>query len=309
MDNITFVAIFAEKPFPVMKLRDGFSGERSLVFPRVIIEMMLADPVLSALHITDIGYYPRALGHYRERTEPIPQFVLIYCTHGKGWFETAAGRHEVTENTYFILPAGAPHKYAADRDEPWTIYWIHFSGTMAPHYATDTGVAVAIKPGVDSRIHQRIGLFEEMFTTLNGGFGLDRIRYAMSLFHHYLGSLRYLGEYRAGAPAAQADIIGATIHYMEENLERSLTLTDIATYSGLSRSYLSSSFKARTGHAPLTYFNLLKIRYACRLLDDTDMKVNSLCHKVGISDPYYFTRLFTKIMGATPTAYRLRKRT
>ncbi|MDE6400970.1 MAG: helix-turn-helix domain-containing protein [Muribaculaceae bacterium] len=85
-----------------------------------------------------------------------------------------------------------------------------------------------------------------------------------------------------------------------------ITLSQLSSYSGYSQSYLSSVFKERTGHSPLAYFNLLKVRHACQLLDSTDMKLNCICHMVGISDPYYFSRLFSKVMGMSPSSYRKR---
>lgn len=295
------------KPDSHMKLRDGFSGQRSVVLPKIILDMADGDPVLSALHITAIGYYPVAANHFRERIQPIAEYVLIYCTDGKGWFSINGITHEVRQDTYFILPAGTPHSYGADTENPWTIYWVHFTGHLAQYYATGHGVPHHVPPRPDSRIRTRSDLFEEIFTILNEGFGNEGIRYAMSLFHHYLGTLRYLREYRrAEESTGENDIVDATIHFMNENIERTLTLAQLSDYSGFSPSYLSSVFKSRTGHPPLTYFNLLKVRHACRLLDETDMKLNSICHKVGIKDPYYFSRLFSKIMGMSPSSYRRR---
>lgn len=66
-----------------MKIKEGFSGERSLVMPKVIIDMIDKDPVARLLYITDIGYYPKALHHYRERNPSIDQCVLIYCEIGR----------------------------------------------------------------------------------------------------------------------------------------------------------------------------------------------------------------------------------
>ena len=42
----------------MVKLKDGFTGERALVLPRIIVDKMEEDPLTSMLHITDIGYYP-----------------------------------------------------------------------------------------------------------------------------------------------------------------------------------------------------------------------------------------------------------
>lgn len=68
----------------MIKRKDGFSGERALVLPQSIIHEMEEDPISSILHITDIGYYPKAWHHFRERQEPITQFVFIYCIEGIG---------------------------------------------------------------------------------------------------------------------------------------------------------------------------------------------------------------------------------
>ena len=198
-----------------------------------------------------------------------------------------------------------PHRYEADHDKPWTIYWIHFKGELAKYYAQDAIVPQTINPGLHSRISNRINLFEELFNSLNAGYSIENLRYAMTLFHHYLGSLRYIQQYReVGKSADSSNAVEAAIHFMKENMERHLTLAEIAAYIGYSESHFSMQFKQKTGHSPLAYYNLLKIQEACNLLDNTPMKLNQICYKLGIDDPYYFSRLFTKIMGMSPRNYR-----
>lgn len=89
-----------------MRIKDGFKGEQSIVLPKAIIKLMENDPLASSIYITDIGYYPKALHHYRSRKEPISQYVFIYCVDGKGWFEIN-GKHYNVEKTSisFFLPA------------------------------------------------------------------------------------------------------------------------------------------------------------------------------------------------------------
>lgn len=50
------------------------------------------------------------------------------------------------------------------------------------------------------------------------------------------------------------------------------------------------------------------MQQACLLLDTTDMKINQICYKIGIEDTYYFSRLFSKIMGMSPREYRKSKK-
>ena len=66
--------------------------------------------------------------------------------------------------------------------------------------------------------------------------------------------------------------------------------------------------RRQTGQSPLSYFNLLKVQKACFMLDETDMKINQISSKLGLSDPYYFSRMFTKVMGLSPKEYRNQKK-
>ena len=294
----------------MIKFKDGFHGERAIVLPRIIVDAMQDDPLLSALHITDIGYYPHAEHHFRERQRPIDQYVFIYCADGAGHYSIGGHEHSVHANQYFILPAGIPHAYWANKATPWTIYWIHFKGTLAPYYARNAVQPMDVKPEAHSRIGQRTDLFEEIFNTLKSGFSNENLHYVSSAFHYYLGSLRYIKQYRnAGSGQVNDDNVAeVSIHFMKENMEQHLSLQDIAREVGYSPSHFSALFKKNTGHAPLSYFNLLKVQQACFLLDSTDMKINQICYKVGIEDTYYFSRMFSKIMGMSPKTYRLSKK-
>lgn len=295
------IIIFTEKT-----MKDGFSGERAIVLPHTILQMIGKDHLMSQLYITDIGYYPDAHGHYRSRETPIDQYIFIWCISGKGKYGIDGQTFEVSENQYFILPKGKAHWYGADISSPWSIYWLHFKGDLAGYYADSSPATKMIYPGSDSRISDRIELFEEMFNTLNSGYDIDSLRYTSSLLHHFLGTVAYMGEYRKASKNGQkhSSISELITHYMKENIEKDLTLEELASVSGFSVSHFSMTFRKETGHSPLTYFNLLKIRKACMLLDSTDMKMNQICHKIGISDPYYFSRMFSKVMGISPSAYR-----
>lgn len=295
-----------------IKQKDGFKGERILVLPQSAVREMEDNPLSAILHITDIGYYPYALHHYRERLEPINQYVFIYCINGKGWFRLEGQTYPVMENQYFILPAGKPHAYGADEKDPWTIYWIHFKGKLASCFLPCTTAPIDVKPTHKSRINYRIDMFEEIFHTLEMGFSHNNLLYTCSILYHYLGTLHYLQQYRNAThkndDSCPEDMITASIHFMKENIEKKMTLQMLAKHIGYSVPYYSVLFNQCTGHTPIAYFNQLKIQYACRLLDSTDMKINQICFKLGIEDPYYFSRLFSKVMGLSPIEYKKMKK-
>lgn len=292
----------------MLRLSDGFSGERSIVLPGMTRKTCEDDEFLSQLYITDIGYYPHAMYHYRERPQGVAQYVLIYCATGSGWYSVGGHRYEVAENQWFIIPRGEPHVYASDNSDPWTIYWVHFTGRQAAVFGDNSYKPKDIPPGTTSRMADRNDLFEEIFLTLSDNYGLDNLRYASSLLYAFLASFRYLKSFRRYNPQQEridtSDVVGMAVRYMTENLEKQLTLAGLARYIGYSTSQFSLIFKSRTGHSPIDYFNMLKVQRACQLLETTTLRVNQICAKVGVSDSFYFSRLFSKVVGISPKKYR-----
>lgn len=290
-----------------MKLKDGFKGSRSFVFPHDIVKKMEEDPFAKDLHITDIGYYPVAHYHYRERSEGCDQFVLLYCVAGKGWCKFGNQRYELRAHQFIVLPIHTTHAYGADVNNPWSIYWIHFAGEKAPYFAGSLNKITEISPTEHSRIEERIDLFEEMFVTLERGYQLENIYYAITCLYHFLGSLVYLNQYREyDKTHGNVDAIEKSVHYMQENIERKVTLKELAEEVSYSPSHYSALFHSKMGYSPLNYFMRLKIQKACRLLEFGNMKVNQVAFKLGFDDPFYFCRVFTKIMGIAPIKFRNR---
>lgn len=287
-----------------LKIKDGFRGEKAYVLPPSCLEELKTSPLSSILHITDIGYYPEAANHFRIRKEPLSQYVFIYCIKGSGWYEVGGKRYNVGADSYFILPPGLPHSYGSNHNNPWTIYWIHFNGTLAPEYMPHLSGPIEIKPSARSRIAHRLEIFDEIMDTLDSGFSKENLLYACSVFHHFLGSLRFLNQYRTIDTDKDFDMVEMAIHFMKENISKKIRLSEIADFTGYSQTQFSSCFSSCKGIPPMEYLNQLRIKQACRFLDFSTLKINQICHRVGISDPYYFSRLFKRIMGVSPLAYR-----
>jgi AraC-like DNA-binding protein len=92
-------------------------------------------------------------------------------------------------------------------------------------------------------------------------------------------------------------------HYMKENIERRITLQDILNYVGYSSTRFFTLFKKQMGCSPLAYFNRLKIEYACHMLKVTDLHINQICYKIGFEDSLYFSRMFSKVVGMSPSEH------
>jgi AraC family transcriptional regulator of arabinose operon len=95
-----------------------------------------------------------------------------------------------------------------------------------------------------------------------------------------------------------------TINYMQENINTMIRLDDLSSYAKLSTSHYSAIFRAKTGYSPIEYFNQLKVQKACQYISFTSMSIKNIALSLGVEDQYYFSRMFTKLMGSSPNEYR-----
>jgi len=278
--------------------------KRSISIPEQEIQKIIPQGINTMLYITNIGYYSKVKSHYRKRKEGALQHILIYCTEGSGWISVNGKKFSVTKNQYFIIPKEVPHSYGSNKKEPWSIYWIHFLGTLSKDYAFLTQNPQSIFPSFIDRIDNRIELFEEMFQNLEMGFSRENIQYANICLMHFLASFKFLDQYRQIRKQNESDIILQSIRYMKSNIAQSITLQQLAKGVNLSTSQFSLLFKRKTGKSPLDYVIQLKLQKACELLDNTNLKIKAIAQTIGYNDPYYFSRIFNKVIGSSPRDYR-----
>ncbi|WP_256756918.1 response regulator [Cohnella sp. WQ 127256] len=96
----------------------------------------------------------------------------------------------------------------------------------------------------------------------------------------------------------------AAIDYINNNIEKSFSIKDIADYLHISESYLSKLFKNKTSFTFLEYCTNFRIKKAADLLIENNIKVYEVADKVGYQDSRYFSTLFKKGIGLTPTEFR-----
>jgi len=119
----------------MLKRKEGFIGQRQHVIPAAILERLALHPMLYLLIATDMGWYPDAQYHYRERESGTAEHILIFYVRGTGWVEIGGVRHEVGASEVLLIPRGTAHTYGASDATPWSIHWVHFRGTGADYFA------------------------------------------------------------------------------------------------------------------------------------------------------------------------------
>lgn len=292
----------------VVKKKEGFKGQKAIVLPHSVIRMLEKNPITAPIHITDIGYYPIAQYHYRERHHGCKQHIFIFCTGGKGWFKLNNREYDVLPENFFLIPSNTPHSYGADNTEPWSIYWIHFKGSLSIHISEKLFGINQIFPVKADAIDERIQLFEEIYQTLDKGYSMDNLQYSSMCLWHFLSSFLFINHFKNFLYEKEHNFIDQVIDFLKNNLSKNYKLKELSEEFGFSISHFSNLIKSRTGYAPLEYFTILKIQRACQYLDFIDMRIKEIAVKLGYDDPYYFSRVFHKIMSMSPVYYRQKQR-
>ncbi len=286
--------------------KDGFAGELSIVLPFSDLEKVRKNPLINSLYITDIGYYPNARYHYRRRPGGVDQYILIYAVDGEGTITLDNEEHRLKHGQFFVIPSDVPHEYRANEEDPWSIYWVHFKGAWSANLTGHFGKVMTIAPSELSRTEERINLFREIIHCLGMGLYKENVEYANLCLPHLLACFFYVPQFRYFNRQNPRDIIERVILYMKSNIEKRISLQDLSREFHLSIPQLSKLFYQRTKNSPIDYLIHLKIQRACQLLDFTDLQIKSISAELGYDDPYYFSRLFKKIMNASPREYRER---
>lgn len=291
----------------ILKIKDGFEGEKFIsIPPRIWLNAIRKDPQLFQFQITHIGYFPRAQYHYRERIEGCDDNILIYCIKGKGHYIIADKEFKVVANQVIIIPATDQYiRYWADNEDPWTIYWVHFTGSNIGSFNHSLQLNITKGPIEMPFNEKSIEVWHNIYQSLEMGFSKENLCNASFCLYYFLATFLFSEKHIATVDEEKVDFITETILHMKANLDKKLTVEDMASQHRLSSSYFSSLFRKGTGMSPIDYFTHLKMQKACQLLYATNSKIKAIAENLGYEDPYYFSRAFKKNMGLSPEQYRL----
>ncbi len=101
----------------------------------------------------------------------------------------------------------------------------------------------------------------------------------------------------------KSNAIKEAIEYMQEHYQEEISLDDLSQFIGISPQHLSKLFKEETGINYVEWLTNLRIDMAKQLLTEGNQTVKEICYLVGYHDPNYFSRIFKKIVGISPTDY------
>jgi len=94
--------------------------------------------------------------------------------------------------------------------------------------------------------------------------------------------------------------------FIKDNIDKELDLETVSAKFNLSIYYFSRIFKDILGYNFPDYVNLLRVKKAKQLLLNNEISIKEICYAVGYSDPNYFSKVFKKYEGMTPSEYKVK---
>ena len=99
-------------------------------------------------------------------------------------------------------------------------------------------------------------------------------------------------------------VVRRATEYIDEHYSEDISLQQVAEYVGISQGYLSSLFKQKLDIHFIDYVNQVRVNHACVYLQQNYFKTYEIAYKMGFHDEKYFSKVFKKIKGISPSQYR-----
>lgn len=289
------------------KKRDGFAGELLISIPQNVLAGAIQKGQIlpHQLYISHIGYFPKALYHYCQRPQGCVDNILFYCVQGKGYYTLDGHTFTLNPNQYVIVPAtDKPLVYWSDTEDPWSIYWVHFTSDALQAFNRAYHIVPEQGPQYIPHNEKGIRIWEEMYENLSRGYSPENLMNTNLCLYHLIATFVFSQQQNQNSSSPEKAIIRETIDYMKNNLDKTIRIEDFADLNKYSVSHFSKLFRLTTGMSPIEYFIHLKMQKACQLLYTEDSRVKQIAALLGYDDPYYFSRLFKKYMNTSPETYR-----
>ena len=257
------------------------------------------------LVVTSCGYY-RVEGESAIKTnrpKGRPDYQLIYVAEGKAHFffdgnERIVGRGEMV--LFRPNEAQIYHYYPQDKTQA---YWVHFTGAEVEDVLRSYELVGDKNVFYSSTLPDYAWLFEQMIRELQ----LCRANYkdllSLQLRHVFLLIKRYLEESKKSGINVLNEI-ERSIRYFNEHYKEEINVEAYAKSLHISPCWFNRRFKQITKMTPLQYIISLRLANAKTLLETKQYNVTETARAVGFHSPLYFSKLFTKHIGLSPSEYK-----
>lgn len=249
------------------------------------------------VHINNCGFCERITQMRVDRPAGRADHQLIYVKSGALTFVFEDRSITLGEGCIFLYRPGDPQRYFVSSPSA-SYFWIHFTGTEIPRMIEFfEDVCYKIGPFPE---------FERFCRSFYADFQLAKRHNEMRFEGELIVLLARLSELIAPPQNSERDYskISQAVLAMHDAFPRRADNEALAALCGISKYYFIKLFKSATGTTPQQYYMTMLMDKSKLLLTNTSHTVGEIAAQCGIEDALYFSRLFKRHVGCSPSEYR-----
>lgn len=232
-------------------------------------------------------------------------FQLLYVASGKTHFYFEEGKDTVVSAGNMVLyRPKEPQKYVYYGSEQAEVYWVHFTGSNVRNILKSYGITNDMRVIPAGTLLDYSRIFKQMIQELQQCRAGYEELLAMLLRQIFIIINRQMTKERTLKSDYLDTEMELALEYFNTNYNKDLNIDDYAASRGMSVSWFIRTFKQYAGTTPMQYIVALRITNAQMLLETTNYNVTEIGNFVGYDNPLYFSRIFKKQKGFSPSEYR-----
>ncbi|MDO5134101.1 MAG: AraC family transcriptional regulator [Eubacteriales bacterium] len=230
---------------------------------------------------------------------------LLICYHGSGVYVVDHASYEIQVGDIIYYNAGGRHEVRSSGETEIGTYCLGFTDVhlagLPENHLVHPGDSFVRPAGQKEAL--LLGLADEIVNCPEKE-PADLLRMQIMGAAFLMTACSIPSAHTRSLPTRSSEIAAAAKSFIDQHFTEPLQIADIAGAVNCSTSFLSHVFKEYTGYAPLQYIHRCRIGQAQTLLISSDYSVAYIASATGFESASYFNRVFRKIVGATPVAYR-----
>ena len=252
-------------------------------------------------------------GTYRLYTKPkLPtlrprgrvDYQLLYIAAGKAHFYFNEKEQIITAGHMVLFRPKEPQKYEYFGEDQTEVYWVHFTGgdvknILRSYGLTDDKKVFYCGSGLD---------YQNLFRTMINELQMCKEKYSemleMYLRQIFIMLQRYFHNSIKTEPVRVIEEIDKATKYFNEHYNEDINIDEYTQTNYISISWFIRAFKQCTGSTPMQYILSKRISNAETLLQNPSYNISEISQIVGYDNPLYFSRIFKKVKGISPSEYR-----
>lgn len=246
-------------------------------------------------------------GTYRMKRQDSAETVIEYVVEGRGYLNVNGENYAATAGDVYILRKKTTHTYWSDARSPWVKIFFNIRGSLAEKILDEyqlggAGKVVLEADGLEQDFRDMLAYLSD--NTIPQTERFDRATMDFLNIIIKLTNLQRIAGVRKDDLMSVENEMNTLIEYITMNPKRIVSNQELADVIFRSKDYIIKRFFANFGVTPYDYQIQQKIFSAKNMLANMNLSVKEIADSLGYDDQHYFSFMFKKRCGMSPTQYR-----